>query len=255
MLQRLLLLVVLVLSACGTSKEVESAQLRIDEMQGRVDKLETDNRDLRKQVADLTAFNKDLSSEYIVYKNEAEAYKTKCQASQEEFHRLQSVLLEEEKNLEELERRLNLALTDFAERGVEVTLKDGLLYVTMEEELLYKSGSATLGKDGKAALGQLASVLNDYPKLKVIVLGNTDNVQFKKGSDNLSLSTERANGVVRILASDYKVDPVRLTSAGKGKFNPVADNSTAEGRAKNRRTDIIINPDLERLWANVKSGQ
>ncbi len=79
-------------------------------------------------------------------------------------------------------------------------------------------------------------------------MGHTDDVKFKKGhSDNLSLSTERANGVVRILSDNYKVDLVRLTSGGKGKYAPVADNATAEGRAKNRRTEIILNPDLQRV--------
>ena len=101
-------------------------------------------------------------------------------------------------------------------------------------------------------MGRLAGVLTGYPKLKVIVVGNTDSVQSKGAPDNWSLSTERANGVVRTLVKDYKLDPTRLTSAGKGKFDPVADNSTEEGRAKNRRTEIILNPDWDRLWESVK---
>jgi chemotaxis protein MotB len=125
----------------------------------------------------------------------------------------------------------------------------------MAEGLMYKTGSAALAPDAKAALGNLASVLNEYPKLKVYVVGNTDDKPFKKGGDNLQLSTDRANGVVRILASDYKVDPSRLTAAGRGKYSPVADNSTAEGRAKNRRTEIIINPDLVKIWQSVQDSQ
>jgi len=85
------------------------------------------------------------------------------------------------------------------------------------------------------------------------VIGNTDDKKFKGSSDNMSLSTERANGVVRILANDYKVDPTRLTAAGKGKYNPVADNKTEEGRAKNRRTEIILNPDWEKVWETVEA--
>src|SRR5262249_12049338 len=141
---------------------------------------------------------------------------------------------------------------DFKDKGVEVYYKGGLVYVDMEDNLLYKSGSASLGEDGKKALGMLASALNDYPKLKVIVVGNTDDKLVKKGGDNWSLSTERANGVVRILRDAYQVDPTRLTSAGKGKYAPVADNTTEEGRAKNRRTEIVLNPDLDRLWESVQ---
>jgi chemotaxis protein MotB len=125
----------------------------------------------------------------------------------------------------------------------------------MEESLLYKSGSAKLGDNGKKALGSLASALNDYPNLKVVVLGHTDDKQMKKGGDNLSLSTERANGVVRTLVQDYKVDPARLTAAGKGKYDPIADNTTEEGRAKNRRTEIVLNPDWAKLWDAAKKGQ
>jgi chemotaxis protein MotB len=122
----------------------------------------------------------------------------------------------------------------------------------MKDNLLYKSGSAKLSEDGKKALGNLASVLSEMPKLKVIVVGNTDTMHVKGVADNWSLSTERANGVVRALVKEYGIDPARLTAAGKGKFNPVADNSTEEGRAKNRRTEIVLNPDWERLWESVK---
>jgi len=122
----------------------------------------------------------------------------------------------------------------------------------MKDNLLYKSGSAKLSEDGKKALGNLASVLSQMPKLKVIVVGNTDTMHVKGVADNWSLSTERANGVVRTLVNDYNIDPARLTAAGKGKFSPVADNSTEEGRAKNRRTEIVLNPDWERLWDSVK---
>jgi chemotaxis protein MotB len=78
-------------------------------------------------------------------------------------------------------------------------------------------------------------------------------MHVKGVADNWSLSTERANGVVRVLTKDYSVDPGRLTSAGRSKFHPIGDNSTAEGRAKNRRTEIVLNPDWERIWETVKT--
>jgi len=156
------------------------------------------------------------------------------------------------KDVQELVEKIEAAEADFESKGFEVYSKDGIVHVDMKDNLLYKSGSAKLSDDGKKALGNLAEVLSGYPKLKVIVVGNTDTVKVKGVADNWSLSTERANSVVRTLVKDYQMDPARLTAAGKGKFNPVADNSTKEGRAKNRRTEIVLNPDWERLWESVK---
>jgi chemotaxis protein MotB len=190
-------------------------------------------------------------------KNEAlnaqyESYKKDCENLKEKLSVVEEILTEEAGKLHKVEALLTTALADFQANGVDVYSKGGLVYVSLPHALLYSSGSAAVNEKGRNALSKLSVVLNQYPKLRVIVSGNTDSIQFKKGSDNLSLSTERANGVVRILRDKYQVDPVRLTSAGKGKYNPVADNTTGEGRAKNRRTDIILNPDLERIWNSVK---
>jgi chemotaxis protein MotB len=163
------------------------------------------------------------------------------------------ILEEQYKIMQQIEDKINEALADFKDKGVEVYFRKGLVHVSMEDNLLYKSGSSRLDEKGKKALTNLAVVLNEYPNLKVIVLGNTDDVKFKNGMDNWTLSTERANGVVRILRDVCKMDPLRLTAAGKGKYNPVADNATEEGRAKNRRTDIILNPDLDRLWDSIEN--
>jgi chemotaxis protein MotB len=126
----------------------------------------------------------------------------------------------------------------------------------MQDELLFKPASAKLGKNGQDALAVLARVLNENPSLKIYVIGNTDSIKVTRGfTDNWSLSTERANSVVRVLRDQYQVTMDRVVSAGKGKYDPVADNTTAEGRAKNRRTDIILNPDLSRFWDLVDKQQ
>ena len=98
------------------------------------------------------------------------------------------------------------------------------------------------------ALSVVGEVMNDNPHIKLYVVGNTDTTHVKGKADNWSLSTERANTVVRILRDKYHVDPANLVAAGRGKYNPVADNSTAEGRAKNRRIDLVINANLIKLW-------
>src|SRR5688500_19585461 len=127
-------------------------------------------------------------------------------------------------------------MADYAERGVEVQNKDGLVYVNLQDELLFRKGSSRVSKDGETALGTLASVLNENPNLKILVVGHTDD-RGGRGGDNWSLSTERANNVVRMLKDDMKIDPARLTSAGQAQYIPVGDNSTAEGRVKYMRTE------------------
>lgn len=241
--------------ACGTNKKLQKSQTDLQYAQNEINQLKEKNSALshdidalKKDLAAINNQNKTLTTEF-------NNYKKNCEENEEKLAIMRDILMDEAENLERLEEILDSALADFEDRGVFVYNKNGLLYVSLEDDLLYKTGSAKLGEAGKKALSALANVLNQYPKLKVIVLGNTDNVTSKKGTDNWTLSTERANGVVRTLRDDYQVDPTRLTSAGKGKYNPMGDNSTAEGRAKNRRIDIILNPDIDRLWSSIKKGE
>ena len=252
----IVLMTITFFTSCVSSKKYKSAVAEKEELSAKNSELTTKNNELmqktdalNQQVSQMTSTNQKLTNEY-------KQYAAACEQNQQQLKMMQTALYDEATNMMKVAEKLNEALAKFQDKGVDIHTKDGLLYVSLQDDLLYKTGSATLGEDGKAALASLASVLNDdYPKLKVIVLGNTDNVQFKKGTDNWSLSTERANGVVRVLRDAYKVDPTRLTAAGKGKYNPVADNSTADGRSKNRRTDIILNPDMERIWHSVEKQQ
>jgi chemotaxis protein MotB len=241
-----------IISSCGSGKKLTSAETQINELQTRNselvaqgDQLTANVNSLNKQVSDLTAQNKTLNDQFNSYKKE-------CQANEEALKDVQAAFGELQENYAKLIEKLETALGDFKDKGINVYSKDGVVYVDMQDNLLYKSGSAALSPNGKTALGNLASVLNEYPKLKVIVVGNTDDVKMKGAKDNWTLSTERANGVVRTLRDSYKVDPTRLTAAGKGKYNPIADNTTAEGRAKNRRTEIVLNPDWRRVWESIK---
>lgn len=241
-----------ILCSCGASKEaskkLEVANSQIQTLQTENSQLTASNNDLKKQVADLSNQNTNMSNQFNNYKKE-------CEANAQQLKEVNAVLEEFRDNVEKLIERLEAAEAKFKDKGLDVYSKDGIVFVDMQDNLLYKSGSARLSADGKDALSNLASVLNEFPKLKVIVVGNTDSVRFKGPKDNWSLSTERANTVVRILAGDYNVDPVRLMAAGKGKYFPVADNTTAEGRAKNRRTEIVLNPDWERIWEAVKEDK
>ena len=231
----------LVFSSCVSSKKYKAANTQITQLNEYSSQQAKQITELQNQVKTLTEGNKAMTAEFS-------AYRTTCENTQKQLNSYKTAEAEENEKLKAIEKKVLDALADFNEKGVEVYAKDDRIYVNMQDNLLYKSGSAKLGTEGKKALSDLAMVLNDYPKLQIIVVGHTDDVKFKNtNNDNLSLSTERANVVVRELANELQIDPMRLTAAGKGKFAPIGDNQTAEGRAKNRRTEIILNPDLSNL--------
>ncbi|WP_280747917.1 OmpA family protein [Parabacteroides sp. PF5-9] len=146
------------------------------------------------------------------------------------------------------------ALLGFGSDELSVTEKDGKVYVAMSDKLLFESGSARVDKRGKEALAKLAEVLNKQTNIDVFIEGHTDNkpistVQFK---DNWDLSVIRATSVVRILIQDYHVKPLQIQPSGRGEFMPVDNNETAEGRSRNRRTEIIMAPKLDKLYQMLK---
>jgi len=231
--------------SCGTGKKLQLAEGQIQECNSRNTELTKNIDQLNSQVASLTSQNKQGASEFAQYRQQ-------CENMQAKYKNASDVLKEQENILKQIEEKLETALADLKGRGLSVNYKRGLLFVSMEDQLLFKSGSSKIDKQGTEALAKISEVMNDYPDVKVIVVGNTDDKLFKTGSDNWTLSTERANGVVRALRDVYNVDAARLTSAGRGRFDPVADNSTEEGRAKNRRIDIIFNPDMDKLWDSIE---
>ncbi len=146
------------------------------------------------------------------------------------------------------------ALLGFNSEELTVTQKDGKVYVAMSDKLLFESGSAQVNKQGKAALGKLAEVLKKQTDIDVMIEGHTDSkpiktVQFK---DNWDLSVVRATSVVRILTKDYNVNPLQIVPSGRSEYLPVDSNETAEGRAHNRRTEIIMAPRIDKLMDILK---
>ncbi len=152
--------------------------------------------------------------------------------------------------INELKNSLKDALNGFKADELNIEVKNGRIYVSLADKLLFRSGSANIEDKGKEALRTLAAVLAKNPEIDILVEGHTDNLPIKTSvyKDNWDLSTARATTIVRILSSDYKVTPSRLSASGRGEHYPVADNKTAEGRAKNRRTEIILSPKLDELY-------
>lgn len=163
---------------------------------------------------------------------------------------LQNMINAQNERVQSLLSSVQDALMGFNSDELSVKLKDGKVYVAMSDKLLFESGSARVDKRGKEALAKLAEVLNKQNDIDVFIEGHTDNkpintVQFK---DNWDLSVIRATSVVRILTKDYGVSPLQIQPSGRGEYMPVADNSTTEGRARNRRTEIIMAPKLDKLF-------
>ena len=160
---------------------------------------------------------------------------------------LERLVLEKEQNLNFLKKRVSDALLNFQGKGLTVEQRNGKVYVSMENKLLFKSGSWTVGPDGKKAIEQLANVLAENPEINVLIEGHTDNVPYKGNGEiknNWDLSTKRATSIVNLLLNSNDVLPQNLTAAGRGEFIPVGSNSNEMGKSANRRIEIILTPQL-----------
>ena len=173
---------------------------------------------------------------------------------QRRLETLQGLLEQQKKNADALRLKISEALVKFNSNELTVTMKNGKVYVSLQENLLFPSGSAVVNPKGKEALGKLAEVLNSNPEINVNIEGHTDSLPIRtRFEDNWALSTARSSAIVRILTRDYKVDPVRVVASGHSAYDPVDTNSTPEGRARNRRTEIILTPKLDELY-NLING-
>jgi chemotaxis protein MotB len=168
---------------------------------------------------------------------------------QVKLEHLQALMDKQKAAIEEIRKKMTNALVGFKSNELSVAIKNGKVYVSLQENLLFPSGSAVVNPKGKEALGKLAEVLNQNPDITVDIEGHTDSIPIRgKYQDNWDLSLARSASIVRILTSDYKVDPVRVIASGHSQYDPVQTNSTPEGRALNRRTDIVLSPKLDELY-------
>ncbi|AUC74994.1 OmpA family protein [Olleya sp. Bg11-27] len=163
---------------------------------------------------------------------------------------LESIIASKEAEMTALKNAISSALTDFEGKGLTVEQRNGKVYVSMENKLLFQSGSWAVGTQGRKAVKQLGTVLGDNPEISVLIEGHTDNAPYPaKGniSNNWDLSTKRATAIVSILQENGNIKADNLTAAGRGEFAPIAPNTTAEGKAKNRRIEVILTPKLDKI--------
>ena len=171
---------------------------------------------------------------------------------------LERIVAESQRAIGELKNNLNAALLDFGSSDLTIEQRNGKIYVSLSEQLLFKSSSIQIDPKGQKALQQLASVLKSTPDIDILIEGHTDNVPISGNSkylqDNWDLSVLRATSIVKILVKSG-VSPDALTPAGRGQYLPIATNDTPEHKAKNRRIEIIITPDLYKLFAILEQNQ
>lgn len=260
----------LICTSCVTKKKyllAENGRLEALERERILnDELNTANGSLEKAMARLTSLLRDtteMGKEIRDYRNSLYSNLTEKDKLNNLLQDKMSQLDERERTINELQNMINAqndkvkallssvqdALMGFNSDELSVTMKNGKVYVAMSDKLLFESGSARVDKRGKEALAKLASVLNKQSDIDVFIEGHTDSkpintAQFK---DNWDLSVIRATSVVRILTKDYNVNPLQIQPSGRGEFMPIADNENVEGRSKNRRTEIIMAPKLDKL--------
>lgn len=171
------------------------------------------------------------------------------------IQQLQGVIAEQNQRVKSLLDNVTSALKGFSSDELTVREEGGKVYVAMSDKLLFESGKAIVNEQGKQALGKLAEVLNKQTDIDVYIEGHTDNVPIHTAvfQDNWDLSVIRATSVVRILTETYGVNPLQIQPCGRGEFKPVDDNTTIEGKARNRRTEIIIAPRLDKLYELISA--
>ncbi|MBN8706994.1 MAG: OmpA family protein [Bacteroidetes bacterium] len=237
----------LALTGCGPSDELLSSRARVDRLQQ--DSVNTHvllndcnmtGKNLRQEKASVqTDLNVLTSESKMTIADQAKRLKT-----------MQDIIQSQKDVMGRLKTSIADALLNYKTDELNVYIKEGAVYVSLEEKLLFKSGSDVIDPKGKEALKTLAAVLKSTKDITVMIEGHTDNVPIKTGKfkDNWDLSTSRATSIVRILTTDFGFDSNRITASGKGQFHPVKSNESADGRSGNRRTEIILTPDMKELY-------
>jgi chemotaxis protein MotB len=277
MLKQTLLFVLLTVTlfSCVSSKKYKAGQVRYEElnkeyarlqsdlknceefsarqkanMQTELDALKKENAFLKENNTNVLGQLKDLS---VLSATQAESVKKSLEnlGSKDAYIQdLQSAMARKDSLNMALVMNLKSALTDVNDQDVNVQVEKGVVFINISDKLLFKSGSSNVSDAAMTVLEKVARVLNANPTLDILVEGHTDSVPIKNSCvlDNWDLSAKRATSITRILQNDYKIDPVRMTAGGKAEYSPLVTNDTKEGRASNRRTRIVILPQLDQFF-------
>jgi len=227
------------INASETQKISTELQLTQDQLNKKMEELKRLENELNEKQAYLNQLQQDLVTK------------------EKRINELEDMLARKDKEVKELKEKVKAALKGFENNGLSIVERNGKLYVSMEESLLFASGSWNVNAKGREALAKLAKVLEENPDISIMVEGHTDNVPYKGSGqikDNWDLSVMRATNVVKILLDNGNIDPKRITAAGRGEYLPLDPSNTSEARRKNRRTEIILTPKLDELLKILESN-
>ncbi|HAS19467.1 MAG: flagellar motor protein MotB [Bacteroidetes bacterium] len=235
------------LNTCNEDKEAALASLATLQEQNQF--LKANNQDLINNIGNLTTLSQKGAENLEMSLESMKEKDIRIQRMQDAVTKKDSVTLA-------LVTSLKGVLGNLSDEDIEINVEKGVVYVSISDKLLFRSGSYTVTARAKEVLGKVAKVVNDKPELEFMVEGHTDNVPIKAEGilDNWDLSVKRATAVVRILENDFGVAPARMTAAGRSFYIPVADNDTAANRAKNRRTRIVVLPKLDQFYDLISKG-
>lgn len=251
-------------SLCETVEQRENEILALN---GKISGLRQDTTGLGRTLRDTKKKYDALANENLT---QAEEFNMAMKQKGDELTEKENLLIERERALNELQaelarrdsitKRLNDVLRDallsFQSDELSVEVKNGKVYVSMSDKLLFRSGSASIEDKGKEAIRVLADVLDKNKDIDILIEGHTDTIPIKTAvyKDNWDLSVARATSIVRILTNEYQISPLRLTASGKGEYAPKASIDTEEGRARNRRTEIILSPKLNEIMKLLETS-
>jgi chemotaxis protein MotB len=243
-------------TGCVSKKKFEESQSALANARKRNSELSDDLSNARGRLqlmeeANASAADQLDEKDRLLSRNEQE-----LAAQQERLKQLQSLIDQQKAQTEALRKKMADALGNFSSDQLSVFTKNGKVYVSLSEKLLFPSGSAVVNAEGKEALERVAQALNENRDINVNIEGHTDSIPIKiRFEDNWALSVARSTAIVRLLTAVYAVDPSRITASGRSQYEPVDDNGTPEGRARNRRTEIILAPKLDQLMQLIEETQ
>lgn len=268
------LVALLLMTSCVSKKKLAEVQTSYDQLKTEHATLQKDYNDAQVRIAEYTSDSKSLAARLKeeqernkemkeAYNKLQSSYQSNVQQGNVNISKLVDEINASNKFIKQLvdaktkSDSLNQALTNKLTRSlskqemndVDVQVLKGVVYISLADNMLYKSGSYEIGDRAGETLSKIAKIITDYKNYDVLVEGNTDNVPISQKNirNNWDLSALRASSVVQALQTQYGVDPKRLSAAGRGEYNPVASNNSAVGKQRNRRTQIIITPKLDQF--------
>ncbi|WP_316832649.1 OmpA family protein [Pedobacter aquatilis] len=235
------------------------SQIKIENLESEIKKLKKDTAMMGEDLRDLQSRFNDVNANFSKLKNNSSSEISKLSgdlaAREKRLKEVEEVLRKRDEATNQLKEKLQQALLGFTKSGLTVEIKNGKVYVSLMDKLLFPSGSIIIDENGKKALAQLAKVLKEQPEINIAVEGHTDNQKVNnlgQIKDNWDLSVLRSTSVVRYLTETEKVESVRMTATGKGEFQPLGPNTSTDGRSKNRRIEIVLSPKLDELYNLIK---